>query len=196
MTACVTSWSDAIRCRREASARSRWLQCSARSACRDCVIAEGKASCREPAMKPVGKPDAGNPHVRFDERGRETDRTSDTAPLLDSTALAVTLSAGFTNHKIQATRPPQVNQKTRNLVGRAAPPNLEPVPFPVRSPRSTRSSYCAGEDRPHTPANSQLGTPHLRDMMAAVGVVFVWHLQVSGCEADAPSLGGGAPTLR
>jgi hypothetical protein len=26
--------------------------------------------CRE--VKPVGKPDAGNPHVRFDERGRET----------------------------------------------------------------------------------------------------------------------------
>ncbi len=25
-------------------------------------------------MKPVGKPDAGNPHVRFDERGRETER--------------------------------------------------------------------------------------------------------------------------
>jgi hypothetical protein len=24
------------------------------------------------AVKPVGKPDAGNPHVRFDERGRET----------------------------------------------------------------------------------------------------------------------------
>src|SRR5258708_33377827 len=24
---------------------------------------------REPTMKPVGKPDAGNPHVRFDERG-------------------------------------------------------------------------------------------------------------------------------
>jgi hypothetical protein len=24
-------------------------------------------------MKPVGKPDAGNPHVRFDERGEETD---------------------------------------------------------------------------------------------------------------------------
>jgi methyl-accepting chemotaxis protein len=24
-------------------------------------------------MKPVGKPDAGNPHVRFDERGRETE---------------------------------------------------------------------------------------------------------------------------
>jgi hypothetical protein len=36
-------------------------------------------------MKPVGKPDAGNPHVRFDERGGETDRSRDTAPLLDST---------------------------------------------------------------------------------------------------------------
>ena len=36
-------------------------------------------------MKPVGKPDAGNPHVRFDERGGETGRVSDTAPLLDST---------------------------------------------------------------------------------------------------------------
>ena len=29
---------------------------------------------RVPVMKPVGKPDAGNPHVRFDERGWETGR--------------------------------------------------------------------------------------------------------------------------
>jgi hypothetical protein len=36
-------------------------------------------------MKPVGKPDAGNPHVRFDERGWETDRSRGTAPILDST---------------------------------------------------------------------------------------------------------------
>ena len=36
-------------------------------------------------MKPVGKPDAGNPHVRFDERGGETGCFGDTAPLLDST---------------------------------------------------------------------------------------------------------------
>jgi hypothetical protein len=35
-------------------------------------------------MKPVGKPDAGNPHVRFDERGRETGHKA-TAPVLDST---------------------------------------------------------------------------------------------------------------
>src|SRR3954451_16572699 len=39
-------------------------------------------------MKPVGKPDAGNPHVRFDERGRETGwcrMAQATAPVLDST---------------------------------------------------------------------------------------------------------------
>jgi hypothetical protein len=38
-------------------------------------------------MKPVGKPDAGNPHVRFDERGWETGRrlASVLAPILDST---------------------------------------------------------------------------------------------------------------
>ncbi len=35
-----------------------------------------KAHVREPATKPVGKPDAGNPHVRFDERGREKGRSS------------------------------------------------------------------------------------------------------------------------
>ena len=45
------------------------------------------AACFE--MKPVGKPDAGNPHVRFDERGGETERLdaldADTAPFLDFT---------------------------------------------------------------------------------------------------------------
>ena len=43
--------------------------------------------CRK--VKPVGKPDAGNPHVRFDERGRETGccrMAQATAPVLDSTA--------------------------------------------------------------------------------------------------------------
>ena len=42
------------------------------------------------AMKPVGKPDAGNPHVRFDERGRETGLVQRlaTAPFLDSTRTA------------------------------------------------------------------------------------------------------------
>jgi hypothetical protein len=38
-------------------------------------------------MKSVGKPDAGNPHVRFDERGRETEQAASyaTASFLDST---------------------------------------------------------------------------------------------------------------
>src|SRR5437762_9517670 len=42
---------------------------------------------RESTMKPVGKPDARNGHVRFDERGRETGRRSASvpAPVLDST---------------------------------------------------------------------------------------------------------------
>jgi hypothetical protein len=45
---------------------------------------------REPAMKPVGRPDAPNGHVRFDERGWETGSrlTAAPAPILDSTALA------------------------------------------------------------------------------------------------------------
>ena len=40
-------------------------------------------------MKPVGEPDAGAPHVRFDERGWETGRcrkARTTAPILDSTS--------------------------------------------------------------------------------------------------------------
>jgi hypothetical protein len=39
-------------------------------------------------VKPVGEPDAGNPHVRFDEQGWETERcrmAQATAPILDST---------------------------------------------------------------------------------------------------------------
>ena len=34
------------------------------------------------AVKPVGKPDAGNPHVRFDERGRETGQCHRARPRL------------------------------------------------------------------------------------------------------------------
>jgi hypothetical protein len=40
-------------------------------------------------VKPVGEPDAGNRHVRFDERGWETERcrmAQATAPILDSTS--------------------------------------------------------------------------------------------------------------
>jgi hypothetical protein len=38
------------------------------------LYVKAKAGCPAvcPATKPVGEPDAGNPHVRFDERGEET----------------------------------------------------------------------------------------------------------------------------
>ena len=57
-------------------------------------------------MKPVGEPDAGNPHVRFDERGWETERcrmAQATAPILDSTIPAVSIcgvmsAAGGSRH--------------------------------------------------------------------------------------------------
>ncbi len=39
---------------------------------RDTSLYWPSAVCRE--VKPVGEPDAGNPHVRFDERGGETER--------------------------------------------------------------------------------------------------------------------------
>src|SRR5215472_11477518 len=44
-----------------------------------------RAACL--TVKPVGEPDAGNPHVRFDERGWETERcrmAQGTAPIHDS----------------------------------------------------------------------------------------------------------------
>src|SRR5467141_810219 len=47
-------------------------------------------------VKPVGEPDAGNPHVRFDERGWETERcrmAQATAPILDSTAASIRCGA-------------------------------------------------------------------------------------------------------
>jgi hypothetical protein len=43
-------------------------------------------------VKPVGEPDAGNRHVRFDERGWETERLATpqvTAPILDSTTTSI-----------------------------------------------------------------------------------------------------------
>ena len=48
------------------------------------------------AVKPVGEPDAGDRHVRFDERGWETERcrmAQATAPILDSTRLCENVHA-------------------------------------------------------------------------------------------------------
>src|SRR5271165_3231644 len=49
---------------------------------------------RGPAVKSVGKPDALIGHVRFDERGRETERLAKpqaAAPFLDSTGRIISL---------------------------------------------------------------------------------------------------------
>jgi hypothetical protein len=49
-------------------------------------------------VKPVGEPDAGDRHVRFDERGWETERrrmAQVTAPILDSTEAAVRRNAAI-----------------------------------------------------------------------------------------------------
>ena len=65
-------------------------------------------------VKPVGKPNAGNRHVRFDERGWETGRcrmAQATAPILDSTEPAV---------RGTAARCPQLKQK-RTVGGRGQP---------------------------------------------------------------------------
>jgi hypothetical protein len=84
MTACVTFSSDATK-HPLALGRLPKMRCLDHSVCQDCAIADARASYREPTMKPVGTPDAGNPHVRFDERGGETGRANDTKPFLDST---------------------------------------------------------------------------------------------------------------
>jgi hypothetical protein len=57
------------------------------------------------AVKPAGKPDAGNRHVRFDERGWETGRwpkAQATAPILDSTHTRHTSS--FWSNLVSRTR--------------------------------------------------------------------------------------------
>src|ERR1035441_5906711 len=60
------------RCRRKAPTSSLRNGCSVRWGWCD---SKGRWACVcESTMKPVGKPDAGNPHVRFDERGWETGR--------------------------------------------------------------------------------------------------------------------------
>ena len=49
-------------------------------------------------VKPVGEPDAGDRHVRFDERGWETGRcrmAQATAPILDSTIAALDKCGGM-----------------------------------------------------------------------------------------------------
>src|SRR5512147_905217 len=75
MRAYGTSCGGAIRCNRAAPAVSQKKRCTANwGYCR--FVEPNWSLVRESTVKPVGKPDAGNPHVRFDERGWETGRCS------------------------------------------------------------------------------------------------------------------------
>src|ERR1700693_162490 len=87
MIACVISCADDTK-RRGAAQRGFLVRTSTRNwaCCAFVAGAKGPDVCL--TMKPVGKPGAGNPHVRFDERGGETERcrmAQATAPVLDST---------------------------------------------------------------------------------------------------------------
>src|SRR5580704_4545561 len=87
MIACVISCAnDTKRRARHKAVFSRERLRGTRRAAPLVAGAKGPDVCL--TMKPVGKPDAGNPHVRFDERGGETERcrmAQATAPVLDST---------------------------------------------------------------------------------------------------------------
>ena len=90
---------------------------------------------RMPAVKPVGKPDAGNPHVRFDERGGETDRSRGTAPLLDSTVSE--------NSQVKSCGPCQAAWRQRSYFARAACVFVRPrknLPGSSQSLRALRGS--------------------------------------------------------
>jgi hypothetical protein len=70
-----------------------------------------------PTMKPVGEPDALIGHVRFDERGWETERcrmAQATAPILDSTTTS-THRGGEVWTRLE------VKRTSRELVGRDGP---------------------------------------------------------------------------
>src|SRR6266404_3214203 len=73
MSACGISCATATSGLRAALPDSRMRLCSGLWACCDCATSTWGV-VREPLVKSVGKPDARNGHVRFDERGRETGR--------------------------------------------------------------------------------------------------------------------------
>ena len=71
MSACGISYETATKFLRAALPASRMRLYSGRWAYCACAMFTW-GGVREPLVKSVGKPDARNGHVRFDERGRET----------------------------------------------------------------------------------------------------------------------------
>ncbi len=87
---------------------------------------------RGPPAKSVGKPDAGNRHVRFDERGRETERlptAQATAPFLDSTD---SLIADCGARRVSLRPPRRTAACGRRSLATPAPPSEAPkTPAPA-----------------------------------------------------------------
>src|SRR5438034_8029832 len=74
-------------------------------------------------MKPVGEPDALIGHVRFDERGWETERcrmAQATAPILDSTIFRVNPVGGYSMGAINPCAPARPQLPTVRLLRRHA----------------------------------------------------------------------------
>ena len=92
---CVHAYFRKLRCARDrhVSADPFRESCAAtrrRDSCRADIACGGPLLSVGLTVKPVGEPDAGERHVRFDERGWETERcrmAEATAPILDSTIL-------------------------------------------------------------------------------------------------------------
>ena len=98
-------------------------------------------------MKPVGKPDAGNLHVRFDERGRETGcchKAQATAPVLDSTAQRPPPH----EHAFRAERPARRSRLGGGLSSARPAPRCASWRAGRRPSRGARSSSTARTSRP------------------------------------------------
>jgi hypothetical protein len=149
-------------------------------------------------MKPVGKPDAGNPHVRFDERGRETGRcrtAQATAPFLDSTKRPLkgrgsrpsVPAAGKLNflQKYKALTEGGVRRLQAQAVGRVTAVRVVPVqiiPTDPMEPKSRLKAFCGAMDfkseefmpQPRHPA-SHHSTEELRIVYRALGAELPGH---------------------
>jgi glutamate/tyrosine decarboxylase-like PLP-dependent enzyme len=86
------------------------------------------------AVKPVGEPDAGDRHVRFDERGWETERcrmAQATAPILDSTFWECRMHRAMSEFEGKAVSAQETTKMLRTInkhKGTLAPPaNFEPL---------------------------------------------------------------------
>src|SRR5262245_16260452 len=131
-------------------------------------------------MKPVGEPDAGDRHVRFDERGWETERcrmAEATAPILDSTSPCAPLSSpsiqsarmnpGFAGHR---RHPAPRLQRCRNqpFLLLCAP---APTPLNRGDDFHHRLGHVTIPMNSHrlTPPSRRQDGPRLRDMLLRTG---------------------------